>query len=305
MKLITLEDDIKIRTFSPPSGFDPLRATSAELARVGFPAVPDDPRHRARFEKVMRQMQGKMKYVEPTFRVNKDRKHGPRDRHAQAGTETTTNWSGGVIFAPSGQNFHWVQGDWVVPNVFAPKQNQWFYCASWIGIDGDGSSDVCQIGVECEIYQSGSSITRHIYPWWEWYPLPEVQITNFAVSPGDMITALLCTSGATATSATAFLTNRTSGLSTSFTFNAPSGTQLVGNSAEWVVEAPTVGGSQSQIADYGEVFFSVCEAVTNSTTIEGGTGDDINLSASGSVVSDGILITPTIIQCSYSGQEPS
>ena len=56
------------------------------------------------------------------------------------------------------------------------------------------------------------------------------------------------------------ITNRTTGDSTSLTFNAPSGTSLVGNSAEWIVEAPTVGGQQSSLADYGEVFFSVCEA---------------------------------------------
>ena len=38
--------------------------------------------------------------------------------------------------------------------------NQWYYCASWIGLDGDGSGDVFQAGVECEVYRSGSSITR-------------------------------------------------------------------------------------------------------------------------------------------------
>ena len=84
-------------------------------------------------------------------------------------------------------------------------------------------------------------------------------ITNFPVGPGDLITALLIASpGAGATSATVYLTNRTSGAATSVTFHAPSGTSLVGNSAEWIVEAPTVGGGQSTLADFGEVFFSVC-----------------------------------------------
>ncbi len=41
-----------------------------------------------------------------------------------------------------------------------------------------------------------------------------------------MITALLCTSGAGATSASAYFTNRTTGASTSLTFTAPSGTSL-------------------------------------------------------------------------------
>jgi len=186
-----------------------------------------------------------------------------------------------------------------VPNVDAPKQNQWYYCANWIGIDGDGSGDVCQAGVECEVFQSGTSISRHIYPWWEWYPAPEVQITNLAINPGDLVTMLICTDQAAgSTTATVFFTNRTSGASTSFGITAPANTKLVGNSAEWIVEAPTVGGAQSALADYGEVFFSVCEAVTNTgVTVNGGTGNNINLIAGGSAVSDGLLITPTIVQC--------
>jgi hypothetical protein len=151
-----------------------------------------------------------------------------------------------------------------------------------------------------------TSVSRNVYPWWEWFPLSEVQITNFPVSPGDMVTMLLCTTGANATTASAVLTNRTTGASTSFSFNAPANTKLVGNSAEWIVEAPTVGGAQSAIADYGEVFFSVCEAfLTNNTTVNGGTGDNINLTANGQTVSDGNLITPTVIQCLYVGQEPA
>jgi hypothetical protein len=126
-----------------------------------------------------------------------------------------------------------------------------------------------------------------------------------------MITALLCVGpGAGAIEAFAFLTNRTTGDSTSLSFDAPSGTTLMGNSAEWIVEAPTVGGQQSSLADYGEVFFSVCETMlgtlgTGGTTVNGGTGDNINMNdSSGSVVSRGNLITPTIIQCEYVGALP-
>ena len=72
-----------------------------------------------------------------------------------------------------------------------------------------------------------------------------------------------------------------------------------------IVEAPTVGGSQSALADYGEVFFSVCEGfLTNGNTVNGGTGDNINMTAGSNVVSDGNLITPTVIQCLYVGPEP-
>lgn len=301
MERVQLEGGVSAVTYRPPPGFDPFAAAPQDAARNGFPPLPTDPAQLERYRRVFSQLQHKLQYVPPTFRVNADRRHGPRRRLTEEGTETSTNWSGAVVFAPSGDTFRWLQGDWVIPDVDAPTENQWYYCASWIGLDGDGSGDVFQAGVECEVYRSGSSLTRRIYPWWEWFPTPEVEITNLAVSPGDMVTMVLCSaSGAGSTTGTVYFTNRTTGASTSVTLTAPSGTQLVGNSAEWIVEAPTVGGAQSAIADYGEVFFSVCEAQThNNVTVNGGAGDSINLTAGGAVVSQGVLITPTVVQCQY------
>jgi hypothetical protein len=301
---------MRVTTYHPPSDFNPLTADNTDLVKAGFPPRPADPHHRARYDHVLNRLKGKLNYITPTVSHNTEVFHGPRKSRAQDGTETSTNWSGGVVFAPSGKPFSWIEGDWVVPNVDAPTENQWYYCASWIGIDGDGSGDVCQIGFECEVYRSGSSITRNVYPWFEWFPTYEMKITNFSASPGDMITALLCTSGAGATDASAYFTNRTTGATTSLSFTAPSGTSLVGNSAEWVVEAPTVGGQQSAMADYGEVFFSVCEAFAGTiggggTTVNGGTGDNINMNdGGGHEVSAGNLITPTVIQCEYVGTMP-
>jgi hypothetical protein len=311
--VLTLSNGIEVRTFAPPADFDPLTADDDTLLRNGFPPRPAEGAHLGRYTQVVDRLRGKFNYVQPTLRVNTDRFHGPRQRpeQAQAGTETSTNWSGGVVFAPAGQSFSWVQGDWVIPNVDAPTENQWYYCASWIGIDGDGSGDVCQAGVECEVYRTGTSVTRIIYPWWEWFPNPEVQITNFPVSPGDLITALLCAGpGAGATNATIFFSNRTTGDSTSIGFTAPAGKSLVGNSAEWIVEAPTVDGQQSALADYGQVFFNVCDAflgtiAAGGSTVGGGTGDNMNMvDSNNTVVSDGILVTPTIIECQYVGTLP-
>lgn len=313
---MTLPGGTRVTTYHPPPGFDPLSASNAERQKAGFPPRPDDPRLQARYDHVLTRLKGKLNYVPPTLRRNAEVFHGPRRQQAQAGaeaqagTETSTNWSGAAVFAPTGKPFSWIQGDWVIPDVDAPTQNQWSYCATWIGIDGDGSGDVCQIGFECEVYRSGSSIVRNVYPWWEWFPESEVAITNFSASPGDMVTALLCTSGGGATSASAYFTNRTTGATTSLSFSAPAGTSLVGNSAEWVVEAPTVGGQQSSVADYGEVFFSECTAFAGTiagggTAVGGGTGDSITMDdAAGNPVSVCNLITPTIVRCEYVGTLP-
>jgi Peptidase A4 family len=312
MSTITLPNDLRVTTFEPPAGFDPLAASPSLRQSSGFPPMPQDPHHQARYADVIHRLKGKFNYIRPTFRVNEGVAHGPRRRTPAAGAETSSNWSGAVVFAPAGQSFSWVQGDWVIPNVDAPIANQWYYSSNWIGIDGDGSGDVCQFGIECEAYRSGTSVTRNIYPWWEWFPNVEVQITNFPVNPGDMVTALLCAGpGAGATSASAYFTNRTTGDSTSFVFNAPSGTSLVGNCAEWIVEAPTVGGQQSSMADYGEVFFSVAEAFLGTLggggggTVNAGTGDVITMqNGAGQAVSQGSIITPTIVQCAYVGTLP-
>jgi hypothetical protein len=71
------------------------------------------------------------------------------------------------------------------------------------------------------------------------------------------------------------------------------------------VEAPTVNGAQSAIADYGEVFFSVCEAVTQKgVVVNGGTGDNINMTANGGVASEGILVANQVVECLYESTVP-
>jgi Peptidase A4 family len=304
-KTLTIEGDITVVTHRPSPGFDPLTASVAEQVANGFPPILDDPPHRERYARMWQRLKNKFRYVEPTFRLEHDRKHGViRQRHSRAGTQTSTNWSGVVVNPPTGQTFKSVQGDWVIPAVDAPTQNKWYYSATWIGIDGDGSNDVFQAGVESDIFTNGSPVIN-CYPWWEWYPGDSVSITNFPVSPGDMITMVLSSGGAGSTTGTVYWTNVTTGASTNVTLKAPSRTKLIGNCAEWIVEAPQVGSSQSSLADYGEVFFSLCEATTdNGTTVNGGTGDTIDMTAGGATVSDGIVITPTIIQCQYVGTKP-
>jgi len=259
MAIVNLENGARIMTFAPPPpNFDPLTASAADRARYGFPCPQDDPALLARYQSVFSRLKGKLQVVQPTFRLDPTKRSQIQSGKGVAGTETSGNWSGGVVYAPSGQSFQWVEGDWVVPDVYPPTQGQWYYCANWIGIDGDGGSgDVCQAGMICSVYQSGSSTQRTIYPWHEWAPSGWVEITNLLISPGDMITMMVkTTGGAGSTSATISFANTTSGLATSYTITAPGTTKLVGNCAEWIVETPIVGGVLTQMPDYGEVFFS-------------------------------------------------
>jgi hypothetical protein len=308
MAIINLENDVKITTFRPPSGFDPLTASARDLAQAGFPPRPTDAKLLARYQRFFNRTKGKFQYIEPTFRVDPTKTtHTNKGSKMGAGTETSDNWSGGVVYAPSGESFAWVQGDWVIPDVYPTAQDQWQYCANWIGLDGDGSGDVCQAGMICSAFQSGSSITRNIYPFHEWYPSSWVEITNLLVSPGDLVSMLICTQGAGSTTATIYFGNQSSGLSTSYQITAPSLTKLVGNSAEWIVETPIVNGVLSDMPDYGQVFFSTCEAypTNGGLTVNGGTGNNINLVQNNTTLSTGTLVTPTIIECQYAGPAPT
>jgi hypothetical protein len=101
MAVITLTGGVEVTTYERPRpGFDPLAADAADLRRLGLPPLPEDPHHRARYEHVAKRLMGKLNYIPPTLRRNPEVFHTPRARHANAGVETSTNWSGGVVFAP-------------------------------------------------------------------------------------------------------------------------------------------------------------------------------------------------------------
>ncbi|HUL28283.1 MAG TPA: G1 family glutamic endopeptidase [Streptosporangiaceae bacterium] len=112
------------------------------------------------------------------------------------------------------------------------------------------------------------------------------------------------TGGAGATPAAVFMVNRSSGAATSFGIQAPKGTQLAGNSAEWVVERPEVGGALANLADYGSVFFFNADAWDGAAVLDAGNGNNVDMTEGGSVVSEGVLDNPTVIQCLYTGTEP-
>jgi hypothetical protein len=290
MPVITLDDDITITTFSPPPGFDPLVATASELERYGFPARPGNPRLLKLYRRVFTRLKGRLKYVEPTFRIMRGK--------SPAGVFTGDNWSGGYVQPPSGQSFRQVLGQWVVPNTYPPAAGGLFLNSYWIGLDGfsgPGASEVLQAGVDCLVFGHSSTF----YPWHQWAPSSKVIITNLAVSAGDLVMVNISAApGAGATTATVHFANITSGAATSYVVSAPPLTQLAGNSAEWIVEAPDGAG---QLADYGQVFFDNCQACwANFGGAGGGTGKKLDITQGSNVISEATLIAPIVIQCRYS-----
>jgi hypothetical protein len=268
-----IHEELGVRLFKPPpEGFDPIEATDRQLLVHGYPARPDEKLHPELHEHWKQMVSRELTVVEPQFAVRTDKRHGMRQSVAN---DTSTNWSGSVAFAAKGDSATFVIGQWTVPDVVAPGSGS-FFCATWVGIDGDGSNDVLQAGTEQEIVSFGWITARATYAWWEWFPEYEVQITNFPVSPGDVMYCAICVHSDT--EAGFYLTNLTTGAATSFTKTAPQGTTLTGNCAEWIVETPTVNGQLGHLARYGDVYFDNCIAGTgNHALLYGGDGDLITM----------------------------
>ncbi len=187
---------------------------------------------------------------------------------------SSPNWSGYVattsLSNPQNDSVTYVAGTWTVPTVTATSGNT--HSFAWVGIDGHGNHTVEQAGTA----QGINNGVPYYYAWWEMWSSIDLQnlaqrITTMTVSPGDSITASVTyqTSG---THAGDYLLsiNDTSHSNDSFNIYAsPSQYQdpLPDRStAEWIMEAPTVGGSITTLPNFGTVTFTNCSATINGTT---------------------------------------
>jgi hypothetical protein len=238
---------------APPKDFDPLVASDQDLDYYGFPPRPNenaDPKGFASWKSAM--IASKARVI-PNLEVTKIF-HSPAKAKASAnapkeGSNTLEfyNWSGYVNYTGattygSSSSYYFLYADYVVPiarQAFGVCTGTWDWESSWVGIDGYGSPDVLQAGIEADAYYS---------PWFEWYPNGETRITNLPIAPGDDYFVEVWSTSSTA--GHAYLVNRNSGVAVIINFNAPSGTTLRGGSAEWVVERPTVNGSFATLSNY-------------------------------------------------------
>jgi hypothetical protein len=162
--------------------------------------------------------------------------HHPRVS-AAAGTNVgwaSSNWSG---YAKTG-SFTRATGAWVVPSVASSHKAT--YSSQWVGIDGFNNSNLIQTGTEADFY-NGSA---HYGAWWEILPAAETVIPSITVHPGDHMSASI-TKGS-GNSWTISISDTTTGASftTVKTYTGP------GTSAEWIEEAPSVGGHVATLARY-------------------------------------------------------
>lgn len=179
---------------------------------------------------------------------------------------TSTNWSG---YAVTGGRYTSVSASWTEPSVSCSGTA---YSSFWVGLDGDTSSTVEQLGTDADC--SGS--TPQYYAWTEMYPKYPVNLSG-TVKPGDKLSASVTTNGSGAF--TLSITDSTEGWSS--TTNARLKSAALA-SAEVIAEAPSSRSGVLPLADFGSVGFT--GATVNGTEMDQLPGLDPITMASGSTV---------------------
>jgi hypothetical protein len=197
----------------------------------------------------------------------------------------STNWSGYIVAtsgfgcgAASNVVYSSVSGTWTVPAVSASSGGGGLlggllgggtpntYSAVWTGIDGANSSNLIQAGTEEDFVNGAAQYSA----WWEILPAPETAIT-MTVEPGDSITVNIRQVSGTTWSIS--LTDNGHGQTQ--TFSTTQSYAGSGSSAEWIVEAPTVNGTQSTLANYGSTVFDHGSANGSTVALQDGTGGEM------------------------------
>ncbi|MGH3629118.1 MAG: G1 family glutamic endopeptidase, partial [Sciscionella sp.] len=95
------------------------------------------------------------------------------------GLSQSSNWSG---YAQTNGGYTSASANWTVPTVAPTSDNR--YSSTWVGIDGDGNSNLIQTGTE----EDSINGQARYYAWWEILPASETRI-GMQVSPGDSMSA--------------------------------------------------------------------------------------------------------------------
>jgi hypothetical protein len=108
---IQLEHGITVHTYPvPPSDFDLDRASDRDRLKYGIPRCPVE------FPELAKRWEAKLKkrrihIVPPVFRKMDYKRHHLIKLNEQHGVQTTSVWSGGIVFPPSGDKMKWVEGN--------------------------------------------------------------------------------------------------------------------------------------------------------------------------------------------------
>ena len=189
-----------------------------------------------------------------------------------ASSSVSRNWSG---YSAAGGLYTSVTATWTQPAVVATPAET--YAAFWVGLDGDRSKTVEQIGTMGYTYSG----TAYYTAWYEMYPDAMYQITSVPIHPGDVVTATVQW-----TESTFFrlsIENQTTGKRTTFNLSSSTAQRA---SAEVIAEAPADGSGVLPLATFGLATFSAC-------AVDGASLDTAGASAVDMVSTTGKVLAAT------------
>lgn len=259
---------------APPPDFDPRTATAEELRRAGLPwhrsVINRNPIARELWDRATARRYTPVDETVTTFGPPPDLKlppHGPRRGPSLDGDYNT--WSGAVVM--TGTTWTGVQGQWVVPTVSPGEQpagtspggfSGW-WMSSWVGLGGwipTGSNNVLQIGITQTVSTDNK---HHAWLWYEWWyeyapsnkpPYGNSQaVYSFDVKPGDTVSAAVTYFGGK--SGQVRMINGRTAKEFTKVVAMPKGANLLGNSAEWIVEVPNGGEPDYALANFTSLTF--------------------------------------------------
>lgn len=249
-----------------------LVLSADELLQRGYPVRPDAKRAPEALATWLRAVTRPVRIVNPRLAARPEVHHvAPADA---SNRENAANWSGFELRGAAG-SYDLVEGEWYVPAV-SSESNNTTYSSFWIGLDGDGTSDLWQAGTEqtiedIEVLGLHFDFTSY-YAWSEFLPrqATEEVIPNFSVNPGDLMYSQVWVgnqgqspslSGSYAIaivenlshseSATLYQCRGVAALPFCLNLNQ---VNIGGSEAEWIMERPAVNGSLPDLADYGSAF---------------------------------------------------
>jgi Peptidase A4 family len=263
MPTVRIAKGLSVQTFpEPPENFQPLAASERARARYGYPPRPAEAPLAQLWENTLG---AGPRVVQPQFRLLEGVNLGLPDLSEIAAfvpIQQSTHLCGGdVKTSPDQGDVRWVESTWTVPNIYPAWEHsrRTFYCVSWIGIIGIGSS--LQAGIYSTVRWTRGQAQRTLIPFWRWSPGGVTVLSNFSVLAGDVLSCVVCLDFGSSVTARLYFYNVTSKQVTTFKVNAPSGTQLNGNTASWVIQSGEEDAHQ-YLARMGQMYFDRCNAGT-------------------------------------------
>jgi Peptidase A4 family len=266
-------------TPAPADGFDPNKASAAELVKNGLlwrrPAPTDNPALVRAWQQVFSRTWLAKDRIVPQLETQTGKTHALKKPLTQVTDQNFVNgaWSGAGI---RGGKWTGVIGFWDIPTVSKPSEPQGeiggWDSSSWIGLDGFNigivSNDVLQAGVQQVVSASGQA---SYVAWFEWFApaqagspgyIDQTNILNFQVKPGQQVycSVQYVNNG---TAGYIYFANEATGQHFSITLAPPPGATFAGNSIEWIMEAPDGGEPITALPKFTPVQFTTavgCDA---------------------------------------------